>query len=92
MASPIKKPMFGGKRKTSASPAPKKELEKYGPVPAKPSGFSMNAPGNREFGFIQNTPKKATASMMGRGMPPLKPSGTRSDSRKQFKAKGKKVF
>lgn len=50
--------------------------------------------GNREFGFIQTTPKKATGAMMGR--PPPKTTGKtspRSDGRKQFAPKaGKKVF
>lgn len=90
----IQKPSFGGKRKTGAKPPSKKVLEAYGGAPTKAKPFEMNVPGNKEFGFIQNTPKKATGAMMGRAAP----SGgaaktiTRSDSRKQFKPKGRKVF
>ncbi len=95
---PLKRPKFGGKRKTEAKPPSKKVMEQYGPVPKKGSGVKETyTPGNREFGFIQGTPKAATAAMSGRGMPPLRDTGAkatpRKDSRKQFKPKaGKKVF
>lgn len=94
---PLKKPKFGGPRKTSSKPPDKKVLEQYGPVPKKGSGVKeTSTPGNREFGFIQSTPKKATGAMMGRDMPSTRGSHLatpRKDGKKQFKkAGGKKVF
>ena len=93
---PLKKPTFGGPRKTGHKSAPKKVLEQWGPVPKKASGVKDTAiPGNREFGFIQATPKQATGAMMGRAPSfKTKSSGPASSgARKQFKPKaGKKVF
>lgn len=87
----------GGKAKTSVSPPNKKVLESYGGAKSKAPMFEARTQGNRETGFIQSTPKKATGAMMGRAPPPLiggKMGGSpRADSKKQFKAKaGRKVF
>lgn len=90
----VKAPKFGGKSRTSVSPPNKKVLEAYGggkpPVPS----FEARTGGNRETGFIQSTPKKATAAMMGRSPPGLLSGGPpRAEAKRQFKRpKGKKVF
>lgn len=87
-------------RKSFSRPPSVKANEEYGMKPRKKvSNATMNmgkGMGNTEFGFIQKTPKTATAAMMGRA-PPKMPKGsktsTRKDSRKQFKPKaGGKVF
>lgn len=89
-----KKPAFGGKRVTKTMPPDKKTLESFGGARTKPKEMEARIPGNREFGFIQDTPQKATLM---KGMAPPKTSaaksGTRADSRKQFKPKaGRKAF
>lgn len=91
----LKAPKFGGKPKMSSRSASKKVQEQFGPVRKKSTATDdMNVAGNREFGFIQSTPKLASGAMSGRGLPPLKgaKTSTRSDGRSQFKAKGRKVF
>lgn len=95
----LKTPKFGGKPKAFSRPPNKKANEEYGmPMRKKASEATLDmdkSMGNREFGFIQNTPKKATGAMMGRALPKVSAAKTitRKDSRKQFKAKaGKKVF
>ena len=82
--SPIQRPKMGGKRKSFSKPPSKKANEEYGMAPKKKAA-SNNASlepkmGNREFGFIQTTPAKATAatvpSQSGRGLaPPRMPKG-----------------
>lgn len=97
----IKKPKFGGKPKTSSKPPNKTAIKALGGMPPRKKAQDIqtsmdNSLGNVERGFIQNTPKKATAAMMGRAPPPLiggKMKGpARADAKKQFKPKGKKVF
>jgi hypothetical protein len=91
----IKRPTFGGKPTTATKPPNKKVVDALGGSRPKTKGFDMNVKGNREFGFIQATPKQATAAMMGRAPPKTKThkSSTRSDSKKQFgKVPGKSPF
>jgi hypothetical protein len=92
----IKKPTFGGRPKTADRPPDKKKLEAFGGARPRVTGFDMNVKGNREFGFIQNTEKKATASMMGRAPPKTKTKTTgpaRKDAKRQFgKVPGKSPF
>jgi hypothetical protein len=90
----LKKPKFGGRPKTSEGGPDKKILESFGGARPKGKEFEMRTQGNRETGFIQNTPKKATGAMMGRPPPPLIGGGPpRKDAKKAFKkAKGRKVF
>lgn len=97
----IKKPKFGGARKAFSKPPSAKANKEYGGATPKKAATTRGPGdmepkmGNREFGFIQNTPKKATAAMSGRALPPIRDAqtSTRSDSRRQFKPKaGKKVF
>ena len=103
MAKGLPKPRFGGKSKTGMKPPNKKANEALGGAPhrmrAQDIQQSMDKNlGNVEKGFIQNTPKKATASMMGRPPPPMK--GMKSTRKKtgptvntQFMPKaGKKVW
>lgn len=99
MASPIKKPKFGGKRKAASMPPSQKKNEEYGmKLPKKAEEQDMEPRlGNREFGFIQSTPKLATAGMSGRGLPsprmPGVPKPPTMRKKAPFKAKaGKKVF
>lgn len=94
---PLKRPKFGGPRKQTNKNAPKSVVQQWGPTPKKASGVKdTDVAGNREFGFIQSTPKLATAGMSGRSMPPLRtPKGSgpaSAKSSKQFKGRGKKVF
>ena len=99
----IVKPKFGGKPKTSERPPNKKANLALGGLPLRPKAQNIQQNmdkglGNREVGFIQNTPKKATAAMMGRAPPPIGILGEmskspRADARKSFKKpKGRKVF
>jgi hypothetical protein len=100
MAKGLKAPKFGGKPKAFSRPPNKKANEEYGMAPRKKVSDATRdldkSMGNREFGFIQNTPKKATGAMMGRPMPKIgksSKSSTRKDGRKQFAPKaGRKVF
>ena len=96
----IHKPKFGGKPKTGSKPPSVIANKMLGGMPVRKKAQDVQATmdvglGNRERGFIQNTPKKATGAMMGRPMPKLSAAktSTRKDSRKQFKPKaGKRVF
>jgi hypothetical protein len=96
----VHKPKFGGKPKTGSKPPNKTVNKALGGLPPRKKAQDLTSSmdvglGNRERGFIQNTPKKATAAFMGRPMPKLgaAKTGTRSDGKSQFKkAKGKKVF
>lgn len=92
----LKKPKFGGKPVTKELPPDKKIVDSLGGSRPKTKGFEERVPGNKEFGFIQATPKQATAAMMGRAPPKMKlPKGAgpkSKNSRKQFKPKGAKVF
>lgn len=97
----LSKPKFGGKPKTSQRPPNKKANEALGAPPVRMKAQNLQQSmdkglGNVERGFIQNTPKKATAAMMGRGLPPMVKSGPKSPTmkgKKSFKPKaGKKVF
>lgn len=91
---------FGGKPKTANKPPNKTAIKALGGMPPRKKAQDIQTTmdsslGNKETGFIQNTPKKATAAMMGRP-PPLiggLSKGPRADAKKQFKPKGgKKVF
>ena len=94
----LKRPKFGGKPKTGFKEPDKKILDSYGGK--RPRGSTFEPPGaaNQEIGFFQATPKQATGAMMGRAPPPLiarsgAVSGPASKkSKKQFKARGAKVF
>lgn len=96
----LSKPKFGGKPKTGSRPPNKAAVTALGGMPPRKRAQDIQQSmdkglGNRETGFIQNTPKKATGAMMGRPPPLVGPAKTitRKDSRKQFKPKaGKKVF
>lgn len=95
----LKAPKFGGKPKTSSKPPSAKANKEFGlPIRKKAASATQSMEptmGNREFGFIQNTPKKATGAMMGRPPPKMGKSKTitRGDGRKQFAPRaGKKVF
>jgi len=91
---------FGGKVKTSTHPPNKKANEEYGMAPTKRvSDATLDydaSQGNRERGFIQNTPKKATGAMMGREPPMglLSSAPPSMGARRPVfkKPKGKKVF
>jgi hypothetical protein len=98
----IHKPKFGGKPKTANRPPNKKANEMLGGAPHRQRAQDIQATmdkglGNVETGFIQNTPKKATAAMMGRAPPPMKMKSTRKKTgptvNTQFMPKaGRKVF
>jgi hypothetical protein len=95
----IHKAKFGGKPKTGSKPPSVVANKMLGGAPHRKKAQDIQATmdkglGNNERGFIQNTPKKATAAVMGRAPPKMSAAktGTRSDGRKQFKPKGKKVF
>ena len=94
----VKKPKFGGKPKTKEMPPDKKTLESFGGARTKMPVFEARVTGQNERGFRQATPKQATGAMMGMAPPPLvaRPgavSGPASKkSKKQFKARGAKVF
>lgn len=79
---------FGGRPKTTTSEVPKKTIKKLGGNRVKATGFSMNTPGNKEFGFVQNTLPKATAVGMGKPLPKTKNKATAlpPTSKSQFKA------
>lgn len=85
-------------KKSFSRPPNKKANEEYGLPPRKKASDATldydASQGNVERGFIQRTPKKATGAMMGRPPPKIgKKSSTRSDGKRQFKAKaGRKVF
>lgn len=82
----------GSTRKQADMPPDKSVLKQYGGAPKKMPIEGKRPAGNTEIGFIQRTPKAATGAMMGRAPPPMGKTHTRSDSRKQFKPRGKKVF
>lgn len=91
----------GGKPKTGVKPPSVTANKMLGGAPHRKKAQDIQATmdaglGNRETGFIQNTPKKATAAMMGRAPPSmglLGPSPTMKGKKKQFTPKaGKKVF
>lgn len=92
----IKRPKFGGSPKTRVLPPDKKTLESFGGARPRMKPFEAGVPSQQETGFIQATPRQATASMMGRAPPPLvaRPGAgpASKKSKKQFKPKGRKVF
>lgn len=84
-------------KKSSSKPPSRTVQKELGTLPPKkmPSQKSLGGGmGNVETGFIQKTPKKATAAMMGRTPPSFAPKSSKSPASKgQFKkARGKKVF
>ena len=100
MPKGLKAPKFGGRPKVASKPPSAEANKEYGmKPPKKASSLSSSMEptmGNKEFGFIQSTPKKATAAMMGKAPPqPKLPAGAgpaSKNSRKQFKPRGAKVF
>lgn len=81
-------------RKQKDIPPSKEILKQYGGTGKKAPVEGKRPAGNTEIGFIQRTPRTATGAMMGRPPPKMGSSktSTRSDARKQFKPRGKKVF